>query len=140
MRLLGIDLGTKRVGVAITDELGFGAYPVATFLRGRARADDLATILRHAEQQQAEAIVMGLPLHADGTKGEWAQRVETFTKALSEATRLPVILHNEYLSSQEANEDLIAAGVKAKRRQQVIDQAAAVRILESYLRAQKGLG
>lgn len=133
MRLLGIDLGTKRVGLAITDELGFGAYPVATFLRGRARIDDINTILRYADKEQAGGIVMGLPLNADGTKGPWAERVEGFTAALASATDLPITLHNEFLSSQEANEEMRAAGVKAKKRQEVIDQAAAVRILESYL-------
>jgi len=82
---------------------------------------------------------MGLPLNADGTKGPWAERVEGFTAALAAATPLPVSFQNEYLSSQEANEELIAAGIKAKKRQQVIDQAAAVRILESYLKTPASL-
>ncbi len=136
VRLLGVDLGTKRIGIAVTDELGFGAYPRATLARARSRAEDIAAILSWAERESVEAIIIGLPLSFQGTKNDWALHCEKFSAALADATNLPIILQDEFLSSQEAQADLIAAGVSRKRRDAVIDQAAAVRILESYLKSQ----
>lgn len=136
VRLLGVDLGTKRIGIAVTDELGFGAYPRTTLARARSRAEDIAAILAWAEREAAEAIVIGLPLSFQGTKNDWTLHCERFATALGESTSLPIILQDEFLSSQEAQADLIAAGVSRKRRDAVIDQAAAVRILESYLKSQ----
>jgi putative holliday junction resolvase len=135
VRLLGVDLGTKRIGIAVSDELGFGAYARVTLTRARSRAEDIAAILAWAQRESVEAIVVGLPLSFQGTKNDWTLRCEKFAAALAEATKLPVILHDEYLSSQEAQAELIAAGVSRKQRDVVIDQAAAVQILESYLRS-----
>ena len=136
VRLLGVDLGTKRIGIAVADGLGFGAYPRVTLARARSRAEDIAAILGWAEKESVEAIVIGLPLSFQGTKNDWTLRCEKFAAALAEATALPIFLQDEFLSSQEAQADLIAAGVSRKRREAVIDQAAAVQILESYLRSQ----
>jgi putative holliday junction resolvase len=136
VRLLGVDLGTKRIGIAVTDELGFGAYPRTTLTRARSRAEDIAAILSWATREQVGAIVLGLPLGIEGNKNDWTLHCERFAAALASATNLPVLLQNEFLSSQEAQADLIAAGVSRKQRAAVIDQAAAVRILESYLKSQ----
>jgi putative holliday junction resolvase len=136
VRLLGVDLGTKRIGIAVADPLGLGAYPRATLARARSRAEDITAILAWAERESVEAIVVGLPLSFQGTKNEWTLHCERFAAALGQATSLPVHLHDEFLSSQDAQQELIAAGVSRKRREAVIDQAAAVQILESYLRSQ----
>lgn len=136
VRLLGVDLGTKRIGIAVTDALGFGAYPRITLARARSRAEDIAAILDWAERETVGAIVVGLPLSFQGTKNDWTLHCEKFAAALAAATALPILLQDEFLSSQEATQDLIAAGVSRKRRSAVIDQAAAVRILESYLKSQ----
>jgi putative holliday junction resolvase len=135
VRLLGVDLGTKRIGIAVTDALGFGAHPRVTLTRARSRAEDIAAILSWAMREEVGAIVVGLPLGFEGNKNDWALQCERFAAALAAATPLPVHLHDEFLSSQEAHADLIAAGVSRKNRSAVIDQAAAVRILESYLRS-----
>ena len=136
VRLLGVDLGTKRIGIAVTDELGFGAYPRTTLSRARSRAEDIAAILAWAAREQVGAIVIGLPLGIEGNKNDWTLHCERFSTALADATELPILLQDEFLSSQEAQADLIAAGVSRKQRAVVIDQAAAVRILESYLKSQ----
>ena len=136
VRLLGVDLGTKRIGIAVSDELGFGAYPRETLARARSRAQDIAAILSWAQRETVGAIVVGLPLGIEGNKNDWTLHCERFATALGEATDLPIILQDEFLTSQEAQADLIAAGVSRKQRAAVIDQAAAVRILESYLKSQ----
>lgn len=133
VRVLGVDLGTKRIGIAVTDAAGFGAYPRVTLARARSRAEDIAAILAWAEREQVERIVLGHPVGFEGNKNDWTLHCERFAAALAEATPLPVVLHDEFLSSQEAHQDLIAAGLSRKKRDQRIDQAAAVRILESYL-------
>lgn len=137
MRLLGVDYGTKRIGLAVSDELGFGAYPVATLHRSRRLGHDLDQIARYAAREQAGRIVVGLPLNADGSHGPAAEAASAFARALAAHTPLPIVMHDEFLTTWEAEEDLLAADVSRKRRRAVIDQVAAVKILEGFLRAEK---
>jgi putative Holliday junction resolvase len=137
VRLLGVDYGTKRIGLAVSDELGFGAYPLATLNRSRRLGHDLDEIARHAAREQAGRIVVGLPLNADGSHGPAAEAATQFARSLAKHTPLPIALHDEFLTTWEAQEDLLAADVSRKRRRAVIDQMAAVKILEGFLRAEK---
>ena len=137
MRLLGVDYGTRRIGLAVSDELGFGAYPLATLMRSRRLGHDLDEIARHAVKEEAREIVVGLPVNADGTHGSAAEAALAFARSLAKRTPLPVVLHDEFLTTAEAEEELIEADVSRKKRRAVIDQMAAVKILQSYLRAQK---
>ena len=137
MRYLAVDYGTKRVGLAVCDELEFGAYPLATVVRSRSLNHDLAEIARLARKEEAEAIVVGLPLNADGSQGPSADAAAAFAKSLGRHTPLPITLHDEFLTTWEAQEELIAADVSRKKRRAVIDQMAAVYLLEAFLRAKK---
>ena len=137
MRLLGVDYGTKRIGLAVSDELGFGAYPLATLNRSRRLGHDLDEIARYAQREQAGRIVVGLPLNADGSHGPAAEAATQFARALAKHTPLSIVLHDEFLTTWEAQEDLLAADVSRKRRRAVIDQVAAVKILEGFLRTEK---
>ena len=132
MRILGIDFGLARVGLALSDPDGIMAFPLATITRTTRQAlfaDLLAVIVREG----AELIVVGRPAPAPGQVSQTARQAENFAASLKRRVDLPVILVDETLSSQAAMDDLIEAGVKTKRRQQVVDQQAAVRIVETYL-------
>jgi putative Holliday junction resolvase len=137
MRYLAVDYGTKRVGLAVCDELEFGAYPLTTVTRSRSLNHDLAEIARLARKEEAEAIVVGLPLNADGSHGPAAEAATAFARSLGKHTPLPITLHDEFLTTWEAQEELIAADVSRKKRRAVIDQMAAVYLLEAFLRAKK---
>ena len=134
MRYLAVDFGTRRIGLAVCDELEWGAYPLATITRSRSLPHDLSEIARHAQKEQAGGIVVGLPLNADGSHGPSAQKAAEFSRALKKYTPLPIVLHDEFLSTWEAEAELIAADVSRKKRKSVIDQMAAVHILEGFLR------
>lgn len=135
MKYLAVDYGTKRVGLAVSDELEMGAYPLATVTRGRNLTHDLQEIVRLANREEIEAIVVGLPLNADGSHGPSADAATAFAKSLGKQTPLPITLHDEFLTTFEAEEDLIAADVSRAKRRRIIDQMAAVKLLESFLRA-----
>lgn len=133
-RLLGLDLGTKTIGVAASDELGW-AHPVTT-VRRKSLAHDLEQLRQLCRQREVEGIVLGLPFNMDGTEGPRAKASRTFAATLERELGLPVALWDERLSTFEAELALREAEVSAKRRREVIDQAAAVVILRSYLDAQ----
>lgn len=134
MRYLGIDFGTKRIGLAVGEDNGFGAFPLTTISRSRSLAHDLGEIVRLLEKESIETIVVGLPLHADGAESKSSGLVREFVRALKKRTSLSIELVDEFLSSAEAEEELIAMDVSRKKRKEVLDRMAAVQILESYLR------
>lgn len=137
MRYLAVDYGTKRIGLAVCDELEFGAYPLKTLVRSRSLNHDLGEIARLAAKEEAKGLVVGLPLNADGTRGPAAEAAAQFARSLGKHTPLPITLHDEFLTTAEAEAELIAADVSRKRRKEVIDQMAAVHLLESFLRAKQ---
>ncbi len=94
-------------------------------------------IARHAQREQVGRIVVGLPLNADASHGPAAEAACVFARSLARHTPLPIVLHDEFLTTWEAREELLAADVSRKRRRAVIDQVAAVKILEGFLRAEK---
>jgi putative Holliday junction resolvase len=137
LRYLAVDYGTKRVGLAVCDEMEFGAYPLTTVVRSRSLNHDLQEIARLAAKEEAQGIICGLPLNADGSRGPSAEAAAKFAESLRKHTPLPITLHDEFLTTWEALEDLIAADVSRKRRKAVVDQIAAVKLLESFLRAKR---
>ncbi len=132
-RLLGLDLGTKTIGVAASDELGW-AHPVTT-VRRKSLAHDLEQLRQIVRKREIEGIVLGLPLNMDGTEGARAKASRTFAATLERELGLPVKLWDERLTTFEAELSLREAEVSAKKRREIIDMAAAQVILRSYLEA-----
>ena len=135
MRALGIDLGEKRIGVALSNSEGTMATPYEVVHRSGSRERDHQAIARLAEEAGAELLVVGLPLSLDGSKGPAAVAVEAEAADLSVQVGLPVELWDERLSTVEATRRLGAAGVRGRKRRHVIDQVAATVILQSWLDA-----
>jgi len=133
MRLLGLDVGDVRIGIAVCDSLEIAAFPVGVVRRVGSLKRDVAAVAALAVEQEAEGIVVGLPLSLDGEIGPQAQKTQGFAKALANVLPMPVALWDESLSSVEAEEILIAQGVSRAKRRLRIDQTAAALILESYL-------
>jgi len=138
-RVLGIDLGTRRIGVAVTDELGMTAQPHATIPR-RGGQRDLDAIRELVRTQGAARVVLGLPLSPEGEHGAAAKSVEAFAERLRAALDVPVELCDESFSTVEAEEVLLAADLSRARRRQVVDRVAAAVILRRWLDAQAGGG
>ena len=134
MRALGVDPGEKYLGVAVSDESGLIARPLTT-LRHTARDADAARIITLVQEQAAGTIVVGYALDGDGKPGPQARHAEKLAAALRELTQLPVLLHDESFSSQEAAESLRAAGKTRRARREQIHSAAAAALLQSYLDA-----
>jgi putative Holliday junction resolvase len=136
MRLLGLDFGTKRIGVALSDEMGWTSQGLTTIER-KGNQKDIEKIGRLVEEHGVEGIVLGLPLNMDGSEGKSAEAVRKFAALLEERLQVAVHLWDERLSSWEAEGILKEAEVKPKKRKQVVDKLAAALILKSYLEAQR---
>jgi len=137
-RILGIDHGTVRIGLAISDELELVASPLRTLEAQNEPEREIARIVR---DKQIGKIVVGMPLHMSGDKGDAAKRVEKFAASLSKALRheIPIEFVDERLSSVEAEASLSRAGITGKReRNELVDQLAAVVILQDHLNSQRG--
>jgi len=134
-RVIAIDLGARRIGVAVTDGLGLTAQPLATVQRrgGQRDLDALAALVR---EHDAERVVLGLPLDTDGERGRAARSAEAFAARLRGAIAVPVELIDESFSTVEAEEVLLAADLSRARRKQVVDRVAAAVILRRWLDAQ----
>jgi putative Holliday junction resolvase len=132
-RHLGLDVGDRRIGVALSDETATLASPLATVTRaGRRR--DLSSLADVARRHGVTAVVVGLPLNLDGTRGAQAEKVLALVDDLRRRLDVPVVTRDERLTTVEAEERLRAAGVTGwKERKRMIDQAAAVVILQEYL-------
>ena len=130
--ILGLDVGDVRIGVAISDELGFAAHPLCTITR-KNRKTDLETICELINTHQVEEVVIGLPLMLDGEVGIQAEKVQRFANRLKREARIPIHLRDERLTTVEATEILREVGKPRKKQRHVIDQVAAVVILDGYL-------
>jgi putative holliday junction resolvase len=135
-RVLGLDHGQRRIGVAISDELGLTAQPLLTILHTNQR-NDLRSLGRLLRRYNCAAIVIGWPIHLSGDRSPRAQAAEKFADALRKEFEMPVHLWDERLSTAEAHRHLDAVGRGARDRKDVIDQIAAVLILQSWLDAQQ---
>lgn len=130
-RVLGLDLGQARIGVAISDPARRVAIPLGTVRTGPPQ--DLQTIGSLVREHQVVEVVVGLPLKLSGGRGPAATLAETFAEVLREAFGLPVALQDERLSTVEAERGLKAAGVSGRARRRVVDRSAAAIILQAYL-------
>jgi putative Holliday junction resolvase len=132
MRILGLDVGTKRIGVAVSDELGWTAQGIMTLLR-RNGESDLKKIHEIAEQYGVEKVVVGIPKSMDGSLGPQAKMTLGFVQDLREVLEIPIITWDERFSTLEATKMLIGAGVSREKRKRTVDMTAAILILQSYL-------
>ncbi|MFP4171734.1 MAG: Holliday junction resolvase RuvX [Candidatus Hydrogenedentota bacterium] len=131
-RVLGLDIGDVRIGVAVSDPLGSMALPRDTVQRTDLKAD-IKAIGAIAEETGARRVVVGLPLNQHGKPGPQAERVLEFATALEEGLGLPVTTQDERFSTAAAERTLIGADMRRKKRKQNVDKLAAHHILQSYL-------
>jgi putative Holliday junction resolvase len=133
LRALGIDLGSKRIGVALTDSAGTLATPYEVVPRSGDRARDHRRIAELAEEAGAERLVVGLPLSLDGSVGPAAQAALDEVEELAAATGLPVETWDERFTTVTADRDLLAMNMKAPARRRVVDKVAAAVMLQAWL-------
>jgi putative Holliday junction resolvase len=131
-RILALDLGKKRIGLAISDPLGITAQGLPNLVRVRKRAD-LAAIEQLVRERQVGLILLGNPINMRGDEGRQSAWVREFADALTERTGLPVKLWDERLTSVEANRVLRSSGISIEKRAAAVDRLSAVILLQSYL-------
>ncbi|MDL1970957.1 MAG: Holliday junction resolvase RuvX [Candidatus Desulfofervidaceae bacterium] len=134
-RILSLDVGTKRIGVAISDELGWTAQPL-TVIKRKNDEHALRRIKEIVEENKVSKIVVGLPLTLRGEIGKSAQMVLTFVEKLKEQLSIDITTWDESFSTSQAEDVLIQADVSRLKRKKVIDKVAAALILDSFLKAQ----
>jgi putative Holliday junction resolvase len=135
-RVVGIDLGSRRIGVAVSDGLGLTAQPRTTIARhGGLR--DLEAIAHVVREVAADRVVLGLPLDPTGAETDASRRARTFGDRLAGHLNLPVELIDESFSTVEAEDVLLAADLSRKRRREVVDKVAAAVILQRWLDARR---
>ena len=130
-RILAVDFGDARTGLAATDWTGTIAVPLPR-IDSRDRAQVIQKVLEMANERESQAIVVGLPLTLDGTLGERAQHTQQFVNQLQQATPLPVATVDESHTTDEAHDRLKQGGMKAKKRKDHADSISALVILERY--------
>jgi putative Holliday junction resolvase len=133
-RILAIDHGTRRMGLAVTDPLGITAQGIETLQRKNKRAD-FGRLERIIREYEIKEIVLGNPLRMSGQEGTQSQKVAEFAEELRQRFQLPVHLWDERLTSAEANRLLREAEVSTQKRAQAVDRMAAVLILQSFMQA-----
>lgn len=133
--LLGVDVGEVRVGLAASDALGLLAHPVATLARDEEDGGDLQQIVDEVRERGAVGVVVGLPRSLSGEEGVAARRARRYAVALQRHVDVPVRLWDERLTTVDAHRALRASGVKGRDQRGVVDQAAAVLILQAALEA-----
>ena len=140
-RFLGLDIGSRRIGVAVSDELGLTAQPVLTLDRRSSRRpisrDDLRSLARLCRRFGVVGIVVGNPVHLSGESSPQAARTQAFAAELGELTGLPIHLWDERLTSHEAHQILYQAGHARQTHRKVVDQVAATLILQSFLESRE---
>jgi putative Holliday junction resolvase len=136
MRILALDVGTRTIGVAVSDELGITANGVAT-IRRKDIEYDKAELGKIIERYAPTEILVGIPYRSDGGVGKRGQEIMKFADILKGAFDLPVIYWDESFSTADAERFLISADVGRKKRKQVIDKMAAVYILAEYLESRR---
>ena len=132
MRILAIDHGTVRMGIAVSDELKMIAQPLE-FIPAAPFADFLARLQELLQEKEVELILVGMPRNMDGSHGPAAQKVQEFVAALKSNTPVPIKTWDERLTSAQANRLLIQGNVRRDKRKEKVDAMAAAIILQSYL-------
>jgi len=131
VRVLAVDFGEKRVGLAVSDETGTVVVPVGAFLR-KSDAQAAAVVAEAAKDREVERVVVGKPTNMDGTEGPSARRARNFARRLQEVSGLPVDLHGEGLTTVAAERNLIDAGMGPRRRAAARDAESAAVLLRDY--------
>ncbi|MGB0064061.1 MAG: Holliday junction resolvase RuvX [Terracidiphilus sp.] len=132
-RYLGLDIGNRRIGVAVSDELGLTAQPMLTLERRSSRREDLRSLARLCRRFGVGGIVVGDPKHLTGEASPQAEKNRKFADELGALTGLPIHLWDERLTSHEAHRILYEAGHARQTHRKVVDQVAAVLVLQSFL-------
>jgi putative holliday junction resolvase len=132
MRILAIDHGTKRMGIALSDELGMTAQPLE-FIPAEPFSDFIDRLKELIREKQVEQILVGMPRNMDGSYGPAAMKVREFVAVLKEIIPIPISTWDERLTSAQANRFLIQADVRRRDRKEKVDKAAAAILLQSYL-------
>ena len=133
MRAVGVDLGSARVGVAVSDRGGVLASPHSVIQRGRSHADDHRALAAIVGEVGAEVVVVGLPLSLDGSAGRAAKLVEAEVEELRAVLDVPVEVYDERFTTVTAERSLGERGVRGQARRKVVDQAAAAVLLQAWL-------
>ena len=131
-RILALDFGKRRIGLAVSDEIGLTAQGLETFQRTTIR-EDLKKLAELTTRLRVTCVLMGDPLHLSGKQGAQSERVREFAARLSQQTSLPVELWDERLTTVEAQRVLRESGISSRKRAQAVDRLSAVILLESYL-------
>jgi putative holliday junction resolvase len=137
MRILALDHGTKRIGVAISDEMKIIAQPLE-FIPAEPFGELVERLRRIMAEKPVESILVGMPRNMDGSYGQASEKVQEFVGALRAALTVPVLTWDERLTSVQANRLLSEAAVRGVKRKGKVDQMAAAILLQSYLDAQPG--
>lgn len=128
MKILGLDYGEKRIGVAISDELAMFAHPFTTLDK-----KDIGLLTGIIEKERIDSIVVGMPLNLNGSYSQKAKEVLDFVKEIKKSVKIPVFTWDERFSTKEAERALIACDVSRKKRKKVLDKSSARVILQGYL-------
>lgn len=139
-RVLGIDYGERRVGLALSDETGTIASPLPTLKRRKGKRPPVAPVARLAEEHGVEELVIGLPLTLDGDESDWTREVREFGRKLGERTGCPVHFRDERMTSVRAERAVRSLGLsrQAREEKERVDAAAAVLILQGHLDVKGG--
>ena len=140
MRALGLDLGTRRIGVAVSDSEGTVATGVDTLTRSPERTADHRAVAALVEEWRVEVVVVGLPLSLDGTTGPAARAALDEAGQLAAVLRVPVVTHDERLTTVMAHDRLRRAGLGTRKRRPVVDRTAAAIILQGWLDRRRSNG
>ena len=133
VRALGIDPGSKRVGLAVSDLSGTIASPLMVLHRSKSKQHDLHELARIARDEEAEVIVIGLPLNMDGSQGKSAKAAIAEGRRLATLVDVPIEMHDERLTTATADRSMLDAGMNAIERRKVVDKVAAAIMLQSWL-------
>ncbi len=130
---MGLDIGEKTIGTAVSDENCMMAFPRETIRRQEGWRRDMAALRALVAENQISEIVVGLPLMMDGSSGVQAQKINQFVAVLKRSVRIPVAMQDERLTTREANRVLMQAKLNAKDRKRSVDAIAACLLLQAYL-------
>ncbi len=133
IRALGVDPGTKRIGIAVSDLSGTIASPLTVLQRSKSRAHDLSELARLAKLEEADVVVVGLPLNMDGSTGPSAKAAIAVARQLATLVDVPVEMHDERRTTVSADRSMMEAGLNAIERRQRVDKVAAAIMLQSWL-------
>jgi putative Holliday junction resolvase len=137
MRVLGLDLGSKRIGVALSDSTGTIASPFTVIQRGRRPADDHRAVAKLVAEEEAELVVVGLPLSLSGELGPAARSAVSEAAALATVLNVPVETYDERLTTVTADAAMMEFRMRAEARRRIVDKIAAAVMLQSWLDAHK---